>query len=38
MMDSIEFLEYRKEQVWYENTPVIFVSSNGNRRIKKPED
>ncbi|MDR2143587.1 MAG: response regulator [Treponema sp.] len=29
-MNGIEFLKYIKEQVWYENTPVIFVSSESD--------
>jgi CheY-like chemotaxis protein len=29
-MNGIEFLAYIKEQVWYENTPVIFVSSESD--------
>jgi putative two-component system response regulator len=29
-MNGIEFLEYMKRQVWYENTPVIFVSSEAD--------
>jgi two-component system phosphate regulon response regulator PhoB len=29
-MNGIEFLEYIKKQVWYENTPVIFVSSESD--------
>ncbi|MDR1955289.1 MAG: response regulator [Treponema sp.] len=26
-MSGIEFFDYAKKQIWYENTPVIFVSS-----------
>jgi putative two-component system response regulator len=26
-MNGIEFFDYAKKQIWYENTPVIFVSS-----------
>jgi two-component system phosphate regulon response regulator OmpR len=26
-MNGIEFFDYAKKQVWYESTPVIFVSS-----------
>jgi putative two-component system response regulator len=26
-MNGIEFLDYAKKQIWYENTPVVFVSS-----------
>jgi two-component system response regulator ResD len=26
-MTGIEFYDYAKKQIWYENTPVIFVSS-----------
>jgi DNA-binding response OmpR family regulator len=26
-MNGIEFFNYAKTQIWYENTPVIFVSS-----------
>jgi DNA-binding NarL/FixJ family response regulator len=29
-MNGIEFLEYIKTQIWYENTPVIFVSSESD--------
>ncbi|MDR2210933.1 MAG: response regulator [Spirochaetaceae bacterium] len=29
-MNGIEFLEYIKRQIWYENTPVIFVSSESD--------
>jgi putative two-component system response regulator len=29
-MSGIEFLEYAKTQIWYENTPVIFVSSESD--------
>jgi CheY-like chemotaxis protein len=29
-MNGIEFLEYIKEQIWYESTPVIFVSSEAD--------
>jgi CheY-like chemotaxis protein len=29
-MNGREFLAYIKEQVWYENTPVIFVSSESD--------
>jgi CheY-like chemotaxis protein len=29
-MNGIEFLEYIKKQIWYENTPVIFVSSESD--------
>jgi CheY-like chemotaxis protein len=29
-MSGIEFLEYIKKQIWYENTPVIFVSSESD--------
>ncbi|MFP3091321.1 response regulator [Treponema sp. TIM-1] len=29
-MNGIEFLEYIKTQIWYENTPVIFVSSEAD--------
>jgi DNA-binding response OmpR family regulator len=29
-MNGIEFFEYAKTQVWYENTPVIFVSSESD--------
>ena len=29
-MNGIEFLEYMKKQVWYKNTPVIFVSSESD--------
>ncbi|MDR2313725.1 MAG: response regulator [Spirochaetaceae bacterium] len=29
-MNGIEFLKYIKTQVWYENTPVIFVSSESD--------
>ncbi|MDR2019293.1 MAG: response regulator [Treponema sp.] len=29
-MSGIEFLEYAKKQIWYENTPVIFVSSESD--------
>jgi two-component system phosphate regulon response regulator PhoB len=29
-MNGIEFLEYIKRQIWYENTPVIFVSSEAD--------
>jgi DNA-binding response OmpR family regulator len=29
-MNGIEFLSYLKKQFWYENTPVIFVSSESD--------
>jgi CheY-like chemotaxis protein len=29
-MNGIEFLEYIKKQIWYENIPVIFVSSESD--------
>jgi DNA-binding response OmpR family regulator len=29
-MNGIEFLEYLKKQFWYDNTPVIFVSSESD--------
>jgi putative two-component system response regulator len=29
-MNGIDFLEYMKKQIWYENTPVIFVSSEAD--------
>jgi two-component system phosphate regulon response regulator PhoB len=29
-MNGIEFLEYIKRQIWYEKTPVIFVSSESD--------
>jgi two-component system phosphate regulon response regulator PhoB len=29
-INGIEFLEYIKKQAWYENTPVIFVSSESD--------
>jgi two-component system phosphate regulon response regulator PhoB len=29
-MNGIEFLEHMKKQIWYENTPVIFVSSESD--------
>jgi putative two-component system response regulator len=29
-MTGIEFLEYIKKQIWYEKTPVIFVSSESD--------
>jgi DNA-binding response OmpR family regulator len=29
-MNGIEFLEHMKKQVWYEHTPVIFVSSESD--------
>ncbi|MDR3355701.1 MAG: response regulator [Spirochaetaceae bacterium] len=31
-MNGIEFLEYMKRQIWYENTPVIFMSSESDFR------
>jgi CheY-like chemotaxis protein len=31
-MNGIEFLEYIKKQVWYIDTPVIFVSSESDRK------
>jgi DNA-binding response OmpR family regulator len=29
-MNGIDFLEYINKQIWYENTPVIFVSSESD--------
>ncbi|MDR2743000.1 MAG: response regulator [Treponema sp.] len=31
-MNGIEFLVYAKRQIWYENTPVIFVSSESDSK------
>jgi PleD family two-component response regulator len=31
-MNGIEFLEYAQKQIWYEKTPVIFVSSESDYR------
>ncbi|MDR2747353.1 MAG: response regulator [Treponema sp.] len=31
-MNGLEFLGYMKKQIWYENTPVIFVSSESDSK------
>jgi putative two-component system response regulator len=32
-MNGIEFFEYIKKQIWYEGTPVIFVSSEADIKV-----
>ncbi|MDR2783399.1 MAG: response regulator [Treponema sp.] len=32
-MNGMEFLQYTREQSWYDNTPVIFMSSESSFKI-----